>query len=53
MKYYIYFDAYEHPREAIDEKELAQEYNGDPENFLKAMCDLTPDMNTKPPQQGI
>ncbi len=47
MKYYIYFDAYEHPRGAIDEEELAQKYNGDLEDFSRAVCDPTSDIKTR------
>lgn len=43
LKYYVYFDAYEHPRRAIDEEELAEKYNGNPDEFLRAMCELAKD----------
>jgi hypothetical protein len=42
MKYYVYFDAYGHARQAISENELAENYRGDPDRFLKAMCRLGP-----------
>jgi len=38
MKYYVYFDAYGHARQAVSEKELAQNYRNEPDRFLKAMC---------------
>ena len=43
MKYYVYFDPYGHAKQAINETELAQEYNSDPDEFLKFMCHLPPD----------
>lgn len=42
MKYFVYFDAYGHAGQAIDENQLAQEYQNDPNIFLKAMCRLRP-----------
>ena len=38
MKYYVYFDAYGYARQAVSEKELAENYANDPDRFLKAMC---------------
>jgi len=38
MKYYVYFNAYGHARRAVNEKELAQNYQDEPDRFLKAMC---------------
>jgi hypothetical protein len=38
MKYYVYFDAYGHAREIINEQELAQKYDNAPDKFLGAMC---------------
>lgn len=38
MKYFVYFDSYGHARRAIDEKELAVEFDGDPDAYLKAMA---------------
>ena len=38
MKYYVYFDAYGHARQAVSEKELAESYGNDPDKFLRAMC---------------
>ena len=38
MKYYVYFNAYGHARQAVSEKELAQNYRNEPDRFLKAMC---------------
>jgi hypothetical protein len=43
VKYYVYFDRYRHPRRAVSEKELAAEYDNNPERFLRAMCNLGPD----------
>ena len=43
MKYYIYFDAYGHARQAVSEKELAENYQNEPDRFLKAMCRLGSD----------
>ncbi len=42
MRYYIYFDGYGHLRQAIGEKELAEKYNNDPDEFLRAMHNLGP-----------
>jgi hypothetical protein len=42
MKYYVYFDAYGHARQAISENELAENYRSDPDRFLKAMCRSDP-----------
>jgi hypothetical protein len=42
MRYYIYFDGYGHLRHAIDEKELAEKYDNDPDEFLRAMRSLGP-----------
>ena len=38
VKYYLYFDVYGNARRAISEEELTEKYNGDPYEFLKAMC---------------
>lgn len=43
MKYYVYFDSYGHAGQAINEKELAERYNNDPDEFFGAMCALAPD----------
>lgn len=43
MNYYVYFDAYGHARQAVSEKELAENYQNEPDRFLKAMCRLGPD----------
>ncbi len=40
MRCYVYFDGYGHLRQAIDEQELAEKYDNDPEEFLKAMHNL-------------
>ena len=37
MKYYVYFDAYGHARQAVNETELAENYQNDPQCFLKSM----------------
>jgi hypothetical protein len=36
MKFYIYYDAYGRAIKMIGEKELAEKYANDPENYLKA-----------------
>ena len=43
MKYYVYFDAYGHARQAVSEKELAENYQNEPDKFLKAMSCLGSD----------
>ena len=43
MKYYVYFDRYRHPRKAVSEKELAENYENNPEKFQQAMGNLSPD----------
>ena len=43
MNYYVYFDAYGHARQAVSEKELAENYQNEPDRFLKAMCRIRPD----------
>ena len=43
MVFFVYFDAYGHARQAIDESELAEKYQNDPNLFLNAMCQLQPD----------
>jgi hypothetical protein len=45
MKYYVYFDAYGHARQAVSEKELAENYQNEPDRFLKAMCRPRPETN--------
>ena len=40
MKYYVYFDAYGHPRKAISEDELVETYRNSPDDFLRAMGTL-------------
>ena len=44
--YYIYFDSYGHARKVVDETELSEKYDNDPEVFLRANCDavVDPDM---------
>jgi hypothetical protein len=46
MKYYIYFDAYGHPRKTISASELAKTYQNDPDVFLQSMCRPTTDGET-------
>lgn len=43
MKYYIYFDRYRRPRNAVSESELARNYENSSENFLRTMCDMSRD----------
>jgi hypothetical protein len=38
LKYYVYFDAYGHARQAISAAQLAEAYQNDPTVFLHAMC---------------
>ena len=42
MKYFVYFDAYGHAKRVIDETELAEKYEDDPDKFLNAMCRRQP-----------
>lgn len=37
MKYYVYFDAYGHPRQTINEEGLIQKYNDDTDEFLRSI----------------
>jgi hypothetical protein len=48
MRYYVYFDAYGHPRHAINDEELVEKYDNDPDEFLRAMCNSAPDAETGP-----
>ncbi|MEJ2728354.1 MAG: hypothetical protein P8185_07580 [Deltaproteobacteria bacterium] len=43
MKYYVYFDAYGHARQAISERQLAEQYQNEVDKFLEAMCRRGPD----------
>jgi hypothetical protein len=43
MRYYVYFDAYGHARQAISEKELTDHYQNDVDIFWDAMCRRGPD----------
>ena len=43
MRYYVYFDGYGQLKNVISEKELAEKYNNDPDEFLKTMCSSGPD----------
>ncbi|MBU0735314.1 MAG: hypothetical protein KJ573_09340 [Proteobacteria bacterium] len=40
MLYYIYFDSYGYAREVLTEEELAEKYNNNPEEFLRATCSV-------------
>jgi hypothetical protein len=43
MKYYVYFDAYGHARQAISERELTEHYQNDVDKFWGIMCRRGPD----------
>lgn len=45
MKYYVYFDAYGHARQAINERELTEHYQNDVDKFWEAMCRRGPNAN--------
>ena len=34
MKYFVYFDAYGHARQFINEQQLAESYDNQPDEFL-------------------
>ena len=36
MIYYVYFDSYGHARQVITEKELAEKYKNDPDEFFRS-----------------
>jgi hypothetical protein len=38
MKYYVYFDAYGHARQIVNQHQLAKDFNNDPAQFLSAIC---------------
>lgn len=38
MKYYLYFDGYGNLGKVIDEIELSEKYNGNPEKFQREVC---------------
>lgn len=38
MKYYVYFDGYGQPRQAVSERELAERYHNNTREFLYAVC---------------
>jgi hypothetical protein len=38
MTFFVYFDAYGHARQIVDQKELTAKYRNDPDEFLQAMC---------------
>ena len=46
MRYYVYFDAYGHAGHVINEEELVEKYDNDPDEFLRAMCNLPSDVET-------
>ena len=48
MKYYVYFDAYGHARQAISATELAETYQNNPSSFLDAMCGCKSGEDGKP-----
>ncbi|MGD1969898.1 MAG: hypothetical protein PVH70_17085 [Desulfobacterales bacterium] len=48
MKYYVYFDAYGHARQAISAAQLAETYQNDTTKFLQAMCRRGADGDTFP-----
>jgi hypothetical protein len=37
MRYYLYFDGYGHLSQAINEKDLAEKYHNDPDEFFRVM----------------
>lgn len=43
MLYYVYFDSYRRPKEAVHEEALAGKYGNNPDAFLRSMCGLVPD----------
>jgi hypothetical protein len=38
IRYYVYFDAYGHPRQAVSAEELSERFGGDPEAFHRSAC---------------
>jgi len=42
MRYYVYFDAYGHARQIVNEQQLAEKYESEPAEFLSAMCRKQP-----------
>jgi hypothetical protein len=38
MKYYVYFDAYGHARQIVNEHELAERFQNETNKFLMEMC---------------
>lgn len=38
MIYYVYFDPYGNPGKVVSERELAEAYGNDPEQFLRSAC---------------
>ncbi len=55
MKFFVYFDAYGHARQVINQMELTEAYHNDPDEFLKAMCGQQPGvaLNHKTGHVGI
>lgn len=43
MIYYVYYDSYGNPRQAISEQELRDRYGNDPESFRAALRGESPD----------
>jgi hypothetical protein len=43
MLYYVYFDSYRRPKQAVCEGELSEKYKNSPDAFLRSMCGLVPD----------
>jgi hypothetical protein len=48
VKYYVYFDAYGHAKCFINEKDLAEQFNNRPRQFLNAMCRGHPEASDGP-----
>jgi len=40
LRYYLYFDGYGRLRQVVDEKQLAQKYHNDPDEFVRVMRNL-------------
>jgi hypothetical protein len=38
IRYYVYFDAYGQPRQALSAAELESRFGGDPEAFRRSVC---------------
>jgi hypothetical protein len=46
MKYYVYFDAYGHPRQTINEEDLTLKYDNDIDKFLRSISGSDTDGET-------